>query len=609
MAHIQDHSAPYKTLLASIHPCDRLHITIDLQQELVDQLWLPGMSAFPSKGPPFSVAQSSAKTPEALPGYQLSGCHPVVLESTDLKSPSPAMVGVEPQPIDLIVRRQQIFAQLPPHHQQVLMRQRQLQLRLQEKQEQWQRLRDAVPPQSEHNATQQLSNMPPANLDVGHDPLGAKNRTSILNSQSCDVIDYMRKSGASEETIKTARSNPALLDYNYQLMLLEHQNKNRMIFAKKPCAPLSGNSYCGGATQPVYHGECSQNDYISQLKLLGQEQKKRLALAQGERDIIPKIKTESDHDERRKKREVKYEAPSVSAEDTPYSANNETYIKRETQPSLPLPSLFAPHRSAPQDSNSCAPNAPRVSSDDAEHRSQGPSHQLWLSGPHALQDYETQRRIIEQDKHPQNPAPASLALQDYQMQLMLLEQQNKKRHMIADIEKANTERKLAAQREDIIKRHQVNMKHWQATQQQNVERPYTPETHTCTAGICPYPCQPAQKPSPAAPQYEGGFWVCPYSSSGPSKEAVSSTLPLRQRSAATRNLHCNVGEPQASGPSAERFSMDLPIRPLKKTAEQAELDPDMDDWSNVERPPKRACSEESEQFPDEIDLIEFEFEC
>jgi hypothetical protein len=227
---------------------------------------------------------------------------------------------------------------------------------------------------------------------------------------------------------------------------------------------------------------------------------------------------------------------------------------------------------------------------------------LWLSGPHALQDYETQRRLIDQHKNYQSPAPANLALQDYQMQLMLLEQQNKKRKMLQDAEKAKADEQLAAQRQAIIQRHQVNMTHWQ----QQAARVPTLETHALTPKNPPFPPQSTQKPRHIAQdlRLERQAPVDWQSHQALPTDAGQASSTLHQRSAATRDLYNYIGQAQNSGVSGERFFIDLPIRPSKKAVEQTKLDPDMNEWSEVERPRKRACSEESEQFSEGSDLID-----
>jgi len=280
---------------------------------------------------------------------------------------------------------------------------------------------------------------------------------------------------------------------------------------------------------------------------------------------------------------------------------NET--KQKLPAHIPLPLSSALQRPVVQETQSCARESSSPSPDDQNQRSQvGPSHQLWLSGPHALQDCETQRRLIEQHKNPQNPAPTNLALQDCQMQLMLLEQQNKKRKMLQDAEKAKADEQLAAQRQAIIQRHQVNMTHWQ---QQAVKVP-TLEMHAHTPKNPPFPPQSTQKPRHAAQdlRLEWQAPVGPQSHQALPTDAGQTSSTLHQRSAATRDLYNYIGQPKNSGVSGERFFMDLAIRPSKKAVEQAELDPDMNEWSEVERPRKRACSEESEQFFEGSDLID-----
>ena len=619
MAYPQDSSALHKTLLACIQPSDRLHITIDLQQELADRPWLPGMSVFSINGPPYGVAQSSAQGDELLPGspvptsLPLHHCHnyssPCTPVMTDLGPQPPSLLSHQPKP-------QITFAHLPPDQQQAFMRQKQLQHRLLEHQQQ-QNIAGMVQPQGEHNTTQQHSSNPSSNhvcseasdIDLDRDAHVENSRASTSKSQTrvspATVLDRMRESGASEDTIRTAYSNPALLGYNYQLMLLERQNLKRLAMATTTSAPVSGDSRRRGPLRPLYHGGCSQQDYISQLKLLDQQQKKRLALAREERDDISKTCLTPNINEQRIKRETDYEAARVYAEgNLHYSATKGMNETKEKLPAhIPLPLLSALQRPVVQETQTCVRGNSPLSPDDQNQRSQvGPSHQLWLSGPHALQDYETQRRLIDQHKNPQNRAPANLALQDYQMQLMLLEQQNKKRKILQDAEKAKADEQLAAQRQAIIQRHQVNMTHWQ----QQAARVPTLEMHAHTPKNPPFPPQSTQKPRHAVQDLRLE-WQAPVglqSHQALPTDADQTSSTLHQRSAATRDLYNYIGQPKNSGVSGERFFMDLAIRPSKKAVEQAELDPDMNEWSEVERPRKRACSEESEQFFEGSDLID-----
>lgn len=427
------------------------------------------------------------------------------------------------------------------------------------------------------------------------------------------VIDHMRKSGASEESIRTAYSSPALLDYNCQLMLLERQNLKRLAMARNISAPVSRDSRHCPLIQPLYHDECSQNNYISQPKLLDQEQKKRLALAREERDGVPEESLAPSLDEQSSQRETDCPAPSLQTEELKTGAGIWVNEKKRGIPNhLANPSPFNHHWPLVQDFQLDAQNDLPSSHDGIEHSSQiGPSHQLWLSGPHALQDHETQRRLVEQQKSPQNPASSNLALQDYQMQLMLLEQQNKKRHIMRIAEKVKAEEKLAAQREAIIQRHQENMKHWQSTEQQQAVRvvPYDINPHTPKHP--PFPPRTTVQGGHAAQTHplEGQISACGQSNQAPSNKVDQSALTLRQRPAAIHHFCSHIVGPQTSALSGERFFMDLPIRSSKKGFEPTELDPAMDDWSDVERPRKRACSEESEQFSEGSDLIELDLEC
>ena len=61
--------------------------------------------------------------------------------------------------------------------------------------------------------------------------------------------------------------------------------------------------------------------------------------------------------------------------------------------------------------------------------------------------------------------------------------------------------------------------------------------------------------------------------------------------------------------AGERIVMDLPIRTSNRAAEKADIDLDMDEWAKVERPRKRACSEESEQFSEGSNLVDLDDEC
>lgn len=573
MAYPQDSSALQKTLLASIHPSDRLHVTIDLRQELADQPWLPGMSVFSVNVPPCAVAHSSAQGDQLLPDQQ-----------------------------------QAFRSQMQRQH-------RLLEHQLQHD------VAGMVQPQGKQNTTQQRSSNPSidpsgnhlgseaSDIDLDRDAYVENGRASTSKSQFCvspeTVLDHMRKSGASEDSIRTAYSSPALLDYNCQLMLLERQNLKRLAIATTASAPVSGDSRRRGPVKPLYHGQFSQQDYVFQLKLPDQQHKKRLAWAREQRDGISKTCLEPNLEEQKMKREMVYEAARVSTEgNLQYSAAKCMDGTKQKLPAhKPLPSLSALQRPIVQETQSRVQNNSPPSPNDQNQGSQiGPSHQLWLSGPHALQDYETQRRLIAQHKNPQNPAPANLALQDYQMQLMLLEQQNKKRKMLQDVEKAKADEQLAAQRQAIIQRHQVNMTHWQ----QQAARVPTLETHAHTLKNPPFPHQSTQKPKHAAQDLRREWQapVGPQSHQALPIDAGHASSTLHQRSAATRGIYNYMEPPPNSGVSGEPFFMDLPIRPSKKAVEQSELDPDMKEWSEVERPRKRACSEESEQFSEGSDLID-----
>ena len=94
--------------------------------------------------------------------------------------------------------------------------------------------------------------------------------------------------------------------------------------------------------------------------------------------------------------------------------------------------------------------------------------------------------------------------------------------------------------------------------------------------------------------------------------AAQSSAPVPPHSTITSA----VGHPGSSAmydlpslASGDRIVMDLPIRTSNRAAEKADIDLDMDEWAKVERPQKRACSEESEQFSEGSNLVDLDDEC
>lgn len=703
MAQPQNVSTLHQSLHASIQPSDRLHITIRLQQELADKLCLPGssdfsdMSDFSVSGPPHGAAQTS-------------------IPRKDMLSSSPISTNLSLRP------RLESGPRLIPC---------------------------SYPACSESFGTGSSRD---AHEENSH---GASRSTlESYNIAPAVVIAHMRNSGASEDYIRGAYSSPALLEYNCQLMLLEQQNRKRLAMAQTTI-PDVGRS-------PAPHQSALQ-DYNRQLMLLEQQNKKRLNMAREEQsrhDLINPGLTPP-FEEEKMKREESLEAKSAYQTQQMHQKQR---TEQEVERNLNLPSLPALKVPANLDTGLCASETSAQGPDYQNSKFYaGPSHQLWLSGPHALQNYETQLRLVEQQKSHLNPASRNLALQDYQMQLMLLEQQNKKRKMMQDAAKAkedieqsrkhhksdrqlehdgplfatehvrpdvlseqqNTMMKkqmqqslqsapaagqkasaghtaraevsgcssiigcgtcwhmnrecefgqptcqncdrsglpcyvfdslhitslqtptrdgpfqppikeanshdsissalsnnfstpvskaddqLAAQRQAIIQRHQVNMKRWQSTQQHQAtetvvqeQKPYTP-SHASRR----FPSRPTQTTTLAAQDWRFSCQasVVPPSHHDPPHHVDQLSPDLHQRSTATRDLHEYIVQPPKTSTPEKQFTLKLPIRPSRKAAEQA--DRDAEEWSEVERPRERACSEESELFSDGSDAVDLGLEC
>ena len=410
------------------------------------------------------------------------------------------------------------------------------------------------------------------------------------------VIEHMRKSGASEDTIRNACSNPALLDYHGQLMLLEKQNRKRFTHTcTSPPAPALDEHFPGcGRFQTTFRGGSALHDYNTQLMLLEQQNQKRLAMAREEQaDFTPD----------RIKQKIRPNVPSEPkfayerAEPDHKNPKAMDETKREGTTHFALPSLPALHM-PPHQNKFCYPhNSSSPSLDDQGLRSpNGPSNQAWLSGSLAHPPYnEAQFQVV---KPVQKPLSGTLALQDYQMQLMLLEAQNKKRKMLQDAAKVKEDEELAAQRQAIIQRHQVNLEHWQSAQQKQATNKITKQSSSHTS-CDQYKCVPLRSRQMAAHAGQDLQFAAPSSAPALPHSTITSTAG-HHGSSAMHDL--------PSTAPGERIVMDLPIRTSNRAAEKADIDLDMDEWAKVERPQKRACSEESEQFSEGSNLVDLDDE-
>lgn len=496
MAYSQNNSALHKSQLKPIHPSDCLDITINLQPQLADQPWLPGMSVFSANGPPYGATRSNVQG-----HYMLSGC--------------------------------------------------------------------------------KVESQGPAKQNGCFDP--------------AIVIEHLRKSGASEDTIRSVSSNPALLDYNGQLMLLEQQNRKRLTH----CAPRSPatdeRTRCYGRFQSPHQGGSALQDYNTQLMQLEQENQRRLAIAREEKasSTPDRIKQEL--------RPNMSPEPKLAYERAESDHNNAKAMdemKREATVHPTLPSLPALHMAAFQNNYCCPHNSSSPNRDDQGVSSQnGPSFQPWLSSPVALPDLDIHGQVVAPKKAPM-AISGNLALQNYQMQLMLLEAQNKKRKMLQDAAKAKEDEELAAQRQAIIQRHQVNIEHWQSAQQKQAMNKTTKESssHTSSDHYKFVPFRPRQMEAHVGQDLQ---FAAQASASGPPHPTTTSTTGHHESSA----MHGLSGNTPR-----DRIVMDLPIRTSNRAVEKADADLDMDEWAKVERPQKRACSEESELFSNGSDLIDLDDE-
>jgi hypothetical protein len=549
MAYSHKNSALHKILPKPIRPSDCLHITIRLQQQPTDQPWLPGMSVFSVNGPPYGGVRSNVQGHDVVSSpHKPTSC-----------APHPYSFKLEP----------------------------------------------GVPASS-------ISCPTASDTVVDRDGHAENDRGAIeykMESQGCTkqdgrvdpaiVIEHMRKSGASEDTIRNACSNPALLDYHGQLMLLEKQNRKRFTHTcTSPPAPALDEHFPGyGCFQTTFRGGSALHDYNTQLMLLEQQNQKRLAMAREEQaDFTPDRIKQKIRPRPNVQSEPKFAYERAESDLKNTQATDE--MKREGTAHLALPLLPALHMPTYQNNFRCPHNSSSPSLDDQGLRSpNGPSNQAWLSGSFAHPPYnEAQFQVV---KPAQKPLSGTLALQDYQMQLMLLEAQNKKRKMLQDAAKAKEDDELAAQRQAIIQRHQVNLEHWQLAQQKQARNKTTKQSSSQTS--CDQSkCVPLQSRQMAAHAGQDLQFAAPSSAPAPPHSTITSAAG-HHGSSAMHDL--------PSIATGERIVMDLPIRTSNRAAEKADIDLDMDEWAKVERPRKRACSEESEQFSEGSNLVDLDDEC
>jgi hypothetical protein len=246
------------------------------------------------------------------------------------------------------------------------------------------------------------------------------------------VIANMRTAGVTEDTIQAALSNRALLDYNCQLMLLEQQNKNRLLMARSE-APLPFESGAGTSIIPHY-----------------QQQLEALQTNPGAAGVSRDHKAEGsparqiDYDQRlkqleamnEKRQEILNSGRAACASKVAENGTPRVETSRKTDGGSVL----------------TFPNHQGFQDYLETHPQNGPNH--------ALQDLQMQLMLLEQQnkkrlmcartknseiniaeqankQHDLQPTP-SRALQDHQMQLMLLEQQNKKRLMCTRAQEQNS---------------------------------------------------------------------------------------------------------------------------------------------------------------------------
>jgi hypothetical protein len=445
MADSQNVSSSHKAQGPSISPSDRLDILIRMQQERTVEPWFPGMSVSPVNSPSAHLAHGGTQQPEGLfpassrpmslplrpridSGRENLRCKYTYCQMSfdtemnrqlheQLHHYNPTCGdkdGADRQPIFAPgPMKPSDFSSPSEYSFQVMLLERQNRSRL-------------ALARSEQEAVHlraKIGSEPFKTIQV-HPSSGAPYEVSLET-----VIAYMRKAGATEDAIQAAHSNRALLDYNCQLMLLEQQNKNRLLMARSE-APLPYESGAGTSIIPHYQQQlealhtnpgaagvsrdhkaegssASQIDYEKQLKQLEAMNEKRQEILNSGRAAC---------------------ASKVAQNGTP-----RVEISRKADEGSVLTS---PNHQAFQDYLET-------------HPQNGPNH--------ALQDLQMQLMLLEQQnkkrlmcarpkgtnvadqankQHNPQPTPTR-ALQDHQMQLMLLEQQNKKRLMCARSQEQN----------------------------------------------------------------------------------------------------------------------------------------------------------------------------
>jgi len=250
-------------------------------------------------------------------------------------------------------------------------------------------------------------------------------------------------------------------DYQVQLLLLEQQNKKRLMMARQE------------QDARVPH---ALSDHQKQLILLEQQNKKRLMMAMRELDSMTAQGRQFTPEATPAGREQSVESTSTwTTQFTPES----TPGFQEREPSMDAPSQIqmnfmeshpngsdlgqnSPHSSYNRASsgqilgdhdiqfrmleqqNQASPTTAKQEDEDTAASGRGPNWSLQhYQGQLMLKEQQNRIALETQEEGLSSPTlyPGNHALQDYQMQLMLLEQQNKKRKVM---EKQEEERKKEA---------------------------------------------------------------------------------------------------------------------------------------------------------------------
>ena len=91
--------------------------------------------------------------------------------------------------------------------------------------------------------------------------------------------------GSADAEYPSSVGNHALQDYQMQMMLLEQQNKKRLLMARQEREAVSPENVCSEGGRAL-QGRLTLQDYQTQLMSLDQQNKKRLLMARQEKDPV-----------------------------------------------------------------------------------------------------------------------------------------------------------------------------------------------------------------------------------------------------------------------------------------------------------------------------------